>query len=96
MTLPPYVVITCQPDDIIPTNPPQIAPEFLTEEEAAIYMRLNRRGAKDPSRSMRDLAAQYSVPTLKSGLNPLYPLAELKKLKRAMWTKQHPRIPYPG
>lgn len=83
------------PEDIIPGPTLCVAPDMLTTDEAVRYMRLDRDGAKSPERSLQRYCRDFAVQTMKVGHGVLYPLSELKKLKREIWKTQHPKTPYP-
>lgn len=74
--------ITIDPLDVLPSNPPRIAPALCTFEEAGIYLRIDRNGTKDITRSVSRLVKRGKLASVTVSRVKLIPLDELKRFVR--------------
>lgn len=71
--------------DLLPTDPPRPAPMVMTAEEAAVYLRLDRkcdgtlRAPADVAKSLEHLVARHGLRPLKVGRFARYAKSELDR-----------------
>ena len=63
----------------LPTKPPTPCPPVLTAEEAVIYLRLDKGGAKQPLRTLEYYRASGMLPAVRLGKCTRYRIEDLQR-----------------